>query len=72
MTPNSKHSDSLIIFRLKVSDNQPQDWLALKVLCDNETQCEYQYMGSVIESCEPEYIADYMSIYYTCLPGLLL
>ena len=52
-----------------VEESRPQDWLALKAMCDNKTSCQWEYQGSVIDSCEQGYVADYMSILYTCLPG---
>ena len=51
-----------------VKDNQPSDWLNLKLICDNETSCSYEYLGSIINECEEGYIADYMHVFFTCSP----
>lgn len=54
-----------------VSDIRESDWIALKITCDNQTTCDYQYMGALISECAFEYTADYMRIFYACLPGKL-
>ena len=52
-----------------VSDSSPDDWLNLLEICQNETECSFQYTGAVIDDCEMGYTADYMHIYNNCLPG---
>ena len=52
-----------------VEATREADWIALKVTCDNKTSCGYQYLGAAINDCEQDYVADYMRIFYTCLPG---
>ena len=51
--------------------NRPGDWATIKLLCDNRTSCEYEYRGSTVDSCELNYVADYMEITYDCLPRAL-
>ena len=55
--------------RVSVIDNNPSDWLSLKLTCDNHTSCSYEYLGSAIDECEEDYLADYMQIYYDCGDG---
>ena len=55
--------------RQDVEETRESDWLALKVTCDNKTTCDYQYLGVAINDCQVDYIADYMRVFYTCLPG---
>ena len=46
------------------------EWARLKVLCDNETDCSYQFHGTTfVTACSIAEYVDYVSIYYTCLPG---
>ena len=52
-----------------VEETRESDWIALKVTCDNQTSCDYQYLGAGINDCEVDYVADYMRVFYTCLPG---
>ena len=40
--------------------------VSLKLLCDNNTSCKYENKGSLVESCEEPYYADYLEIYYEC------
>ena len=49
--------------------NYPENWILLKYRCDNQTSCGYVYEGVVINDCEPGYVADYMEIFYNCIPG---
>ena len=52
-----------------VHDNSPQDWLAIKLLCDGQESCEFQYSGAVFGfSCDVGVIVDYLQIFYSCLP----
>ena len=51
-----------------VEENRLEDWLAIKYYCDNKTSCEYENGGSPIDQCEEGYIADYLQIFYDCLP----
>ena len=51
-----------------VEENRPEDWLVIKLLCDNQTSCEYEYGGSVISQCQEGYVADYLQIFYDCVP----
>ena len=62
--PNPEFDCSLL-----VSDVRPDDWVYLLYLCQNQTECAYEYAGSVIDECEEGYVADYMQIFYSCLPG---
>ena len=55
--------------RVSVLDNRPSDWVGLKLTCDNRTSCSYEYLGSAIDECEENYLADYMQIYYDCGAG---
>ena len=51
-----------------VEENRPSDWLAIQAECDNQTSCEFQNLGSVIDTCEVGYTSDYMQVFYDCLP----
>ena len=51
-----------------VSENRPEDWIAIKYYCDNKTTCEYENRGSPIDDCQENYIADYLQIFYDCVP----
>ena len=52
-----------------VEDNRPSDWLAIKALCDNQTSCQFQNLGSLINTCEVGYQSDYMEVFYDCVGG---
>ena len=53
-----------------VSENSQSDWLALKTQCDNQTECDYLFQGSVfVEKCTPLDEVDYLLIYYSCTAG---
>ena len=58
--------------RQDVEETRESDWLALKVTCDNKTTCDYQYLAAIINDCLVDYTADYMRVFYTCLPGTLI
>ena len=47
---------------------RPGDWLGIQYYCDGENSCEYQYQGSLMHQCAQEYLADYLQIFYNCLP----
>ena len=52
-----------------VEDNSPQDWLVMKEICDNATQCGFQVPGGLVLTCVDPYDIHYMTVYYSCLPG---
>ena len=51
-----------------VAENRPTDWLGIQMLCDNQTFCEFENLGSTISECEQGYLSDYMQLFYDCLP----
>ena len=51
-----------------VEENRPEDWLALKFYCDNQTSCVYENRGSVIDECQTGYTSDYIHVFFDCLP----
>ena len=51
-----------------VEENRPSDWLAIQALCNNQTSCEFENAGTVIDECEEGYASDYMQLFYDCLP----
>ena len=51
-----------------IEDHRPSDWLAIKALCDNQTSCQFENFGSVIDDCEEGYLSDYAQIFYDCYP----
>ena len=52
-----------------VYDNSPQDWLAIKLLCDGQESCEFNYVGTGFsDSCDVGNFADYIQVFYNCLP----
>ena len=52
----------------RVAESGPSDWVAMKLLCDNQTACAYENRGSTVHSCEVDYVADFLEIEYACLP----
>ena len=52
-----------------VEESAPQDWAALKLLCDNQTSCDVFHQGGVLLDCPAPNEANYVRIYYQCLPG---
>ena len=44
------------------------EWEVIKYLCNNKTECSAPYEGVVMHSCASEYIADYLQVFYDCLP----
>ena len=53
-----------------LEENSLSDFLELKVLCDNQTTCEFMNEGGYVASCDSSSPVDYMTIYYQCLPGM--
>ena len=51
-----------------VDENRPEDWVAIKLFCDNMTNCQFENRGSIISECEVGYMSDYLQIFYDCLP----
>ena len=52
-----------------VYDNTPSDWLAIKLLCDGQESCEFNYVGTGFrDSCDVGNFADYTQVFYNCLP----
>ena len=51
-----------------VEESRPTDWLGIQLLCDNQTSCEFENLGSAIDQCEEGYQSDYMQLFYDCLP----
>ena len=49
-----------------IEENAPQDWMAVKTLCDNKTSCVFENPGSAIHECNLD-LSEYMLIYYDCL-----
>ena len=54
-----------------VEEGSPQDWFALKALCDNQASCEFVNQGGYVASCAEPNVVDYMTVNYQCLPGRL-
>ena len=48
--------------------SNPQDLLGIKLLCDDQQSCDFEYQGTLINGCMEGYIADYMQMFYNCLP----
>ena len=61
--PNPQYDCTVLI-----EDNRPSDWLAIKALCDNQTSCQFENFGSVIDDCEEGYTSDYAQIFFDCYP----
>ena len=64
--------DQISDCRVAVKDNRLSDWLGLKASCDNRTSCNYEYLGSVVDECETNQVAEYLQVYYTCGTGKIL
>ena len=58
--------------RVAVKDNRLSDWVGLKASCDNRTSCNYEYLGSVVDECETNQVAEYLQVYYTCGTGYMI
>ena len=56
--------------RAPMSDVRPLDWASLKLTCDGLVTCDYQNVGSLIETCAAPFQAEYLHIYYDCFPGM--
>ena len=52
-----------------MEDARPQDLVTLKLLCDNETSCDFVNQGGALLGCPEPNIIDYVTVYYRCLPG---
>ena len=52
-----------------MEEDNPQDWLALKALCDDQATCDVTNLGGYISSCATSNVVDYVTVYYQCLPG---
>ena len=61
--------DQLEDCRVRVEDNRMSDWVGLKASCDNRTSCNYEYLGSVVDECASNQVADYLQVYYNCGTG---
>ena len=54
-----------------MSVTDEDQWIYIKYLCDNQTNCSYPFGGAYfVTDCAPGSQVDYISIYYDCLPGL--
>ena len=54
-----------------MSEVDEDQWVYLKLLCDNRTNCTYPFDGFSFDVvCAPGSAVDYVSIYYDCLPGM--
>ena len=51
-----------------VEENRPGDWATIKLLCDSQTSCQIDNLGSVVDECEAGYTSDYMQVFFDCLP----
>ena len=49
--------------------NTPQDWTALNLLCNGESECMFQNEGGTVQSCEQPYQSNYLIVFYECFPG---
>ena len=61
--------DQLADCRVRVEDNRMSDWVGLKASCNNRTSCNYEYLGSVVDECATNQVADYLQVYYNCGEG---
>ena len=52
-----------------MAENSIGEWIILKYRCDNQTDCTYTHEGALINECEDQYVADYLQVFYSCLPG---
>ena len=54
-----------------MEENNFDEWLLLKLACDNRTECSYLFQGSTFtdDVCAPLDSVAYLEIYHTCLPG---
>ena len=52
-----------------MEDNEPVDWAALKVSCDNQSTCSFETRFATMSSCTEPYRANWTLVYYQCLPG---
>ena len=62
--PNPAHDCTELVY-----DNSPQDWLAIKLLCDEQESCEFPYSGAGFRtSCDEGVTPAYVHVFYNCLP----
>ena len=61
--PNPRYDCSV-----NIEDDTPGDWLIIEALCDGQTSCEIENLGSVISECQAGYTSDYAQVFYDCLP----
>ena len=61
--PNARDDCTVLM-----EEGRPLDWLGIKELCDNQTSCQLDNFGSVIDECLAGYTSDYAQVFYDCLP----
>ena len=51
-----------------VETEHPAEWESIKELCDDNDGCLITYTGVAMQTCTPGNTADYLQIFYDCLP----
>ena len=54
-----------------IEETAPWDWLILQQNCTGEVYCSFVVPAGSVFSCVDPYYLDYMTVYFTCLPGNL-
>ena len=59
-----------------MAELDPETWVELQAACNNQTQCDFEAQGNVVDACldgdaEPPFLAEYMEVTYSCNPGML-
>ena len=55
-----------------MENNASVDWIALTLVCNNQTSCEFENPGRDVPSCVEPYQSNYALVYFSCLPGVCL
>ena len=55
-----------------MAESTLDEWVQLKLRCDNRTECSYLFQGSTFTDgvCAPADSVAYLEIDYNCLPGI--
>ena len=53
-----------------MEENASVDWIALTLVCNNQTSCEFENPGRDVPSCAEPYQSNYALVYFSWLPGM--
>ena len=55
-----------------MEESVPQDYAALKLLCDDKTSCQFVNQGGAMIGCPAPNDVDYVRVYFRCMSGITL